>query len=181
MCTWVAQKVRDFSGQHPGTIQTGRSLTKKKKGVFLNAGFPKMPTGTPCVGGWRLAVGDWRLAVDGGWWRLMVVGGSWWRSPGPSGENGSKIAHFSHSARTAHNAPPITTTMPCPCLGPPGRVCGAVSQIRPSRPTKVADSVSLSSHRKRSLDHQSARHHASQREPQPYLYLPKGLCSPIRN
>ena len=51
---------------------------RKRKKVFLYPGFPKMPTGTPCVGGWRLAIGDWRLAVDGGWWRLMVVGGSWW-------------------------------------------------------------------------------------------------------
>ena len=51
--------------------------TKKEEG-FLYPGFPKMPTGTPCAGGWRLAVGGWRLAVDGGWWRLMVVGGSWW-------------------------------------------------------------------------------------------------------
>ena len=33
--------------------------------MFLYPGFPKMPTGTPCVGGWRLAVGGWRLAVDG--------------------------------------------------------------------------------------------------------------------
>ena len=60
-------------------LLAGRSLTKKeKKEVFLYPGFPKMPTGTPCVGGWQLAVGNWRLAVDGGWWRLMVVGGSWW-------------------------------------------------------------------------------------------------------
>ena len=28
------------------------------------------------------------------------------RSPLPSGGNGSKIAHFSHSARSAHDAPP---------------------------------------------------------------------------
>ena len=30
---------------------------EKKEEVFLYPGFPKMPTGTPCVGGWRLATG----------------------------------------------------------------------------------------------------------------------------
>ena len=34
-------------------------LNEEKKKKFLYPGFPKMPTGTPCVGGWRLVVGDW--------------------------------------------------------------------------------------------------------------------------
>ena len=57
----------------------GQSLTKKEEEeeVFLYPSVPKLPMGTPCVGGWGLTVGGWRLmAVDGGWRQLVV--GDWW-------------------------------------------------------------------------------------------------------
>ena len=58
-----------------GYYRFTRAVLNGKKKVFRYTVSPKKPTGTPCVGGGRLAVGGWRLAVGGSWWWLAAVGG----------------------------------------------------------------------------------------------------------
>ena len=95
-CCLTVQSVAAWTLTSQGHTEdeSGRSLTGEKKCSVTQ--FPKKkPAGTPCVGGWQLAVGGgwWRLADVAGWglvvdggWQWLVVGscsplavGGWWQ------------------------------------------------------------------------------------------------------